>query len=65
MLALIHFAPWYQNRMRLEFGEDVRGSLAGLESQLEIPVDWVKNEDVLGSYLGRAFGNSYDFDQET
>lgn len=64
MLALIHFAPWYRNPMRLQFGEDVRDLLAGLESQLEIPVDWVKNEKVLGSYLQREFGNSYDFDQE-
>jgi ectoine hydroxylase-related dioxygenase (phytanoyl-CoA dioxygenase family) len=64
MLAMIHFAPWYRNRMRLQFGEDVRGSLAGLESQLEVPVDWVKKEEVLGSYLHRGFGNSYDFDQE-
>lgn len=64
MLAMIHFAPWYRNRMRLQFGEDVKGKLAGLESQLEIPVDWAKNEDVLESYLGRGFGNSYDFGQE-
>lgn len=64
MLAMIHFAPWYRNPMRLQFGEDVRELLAGLESELEIPVDWVKNEKVLGSYLRREFGNSYDFDQE-
>ena len=63
MLAMIHFAPWYRNPMRLQLGEDVMGLLAGLESQLEIPVDWVKNEQVLGSYLQREFGNSYDFDQ--
>lgn len=64
MLAMIHFAPWYRNRMRLAFGEDVKGLLEGLESQLETPVDWVRNEKILGSYLGCAFGNSYDFDQE-
>ncbi|KAK2614640.1 hypothetical protein N8I77_001448 [Diaporthe amygdali] len=64
MLAMIHFAPWYRNPMRLQLGEDVSGLLAGLESQLEIPVDWVKNEKVLGSYLQREFGNSYDFGQE-
>lgn len=64
MLAMIHFAPWYRNPMRLEFGQDVKGLLAGLEPQLEIPVDWVKSEEVLGSYLHRGFGNSYDFDQE-
>lgn len=64
MLAMIHFAPWYCNPMRLKFGEDMKGLLAGLESQLEVPVDWVKNEEVLGSYLQREFGNAYDFDQE-
>lgn len=64
MLAMIHFAPWYRNRMRLQFGEDVRGLFAGLEPQLEIPVEWVRNEEILGSYLQRGFGNSYDFDQE-
>lgn len=64
MLAMIHFAPWYRNRMRLQFGEDVRGLLAGLESHLEIPVDWVKSDNALRSYLQRGFGNSYDFDQE-
>lgn len=64
MLAMIHFAPWYRNPMRLQFGEDVRGLLAGFESQLEIPVDWMRDEQALGSYLQRGFGNSYDFDQE-
>ncbi|KAL3297878.1 phytanoyl-CoA dioxygenase [Colletotrichum asianum] len=64
MLAMIHFAPWYRNPMRLQFGEDVKGLLAGLEPHLEIPVDWAKNDEVLGCYLHRGFGNSYDFDQE-
>lgn len=64
MLAMIHFAPWYRNPMRLEFGEDVRDFVAGLESRLEIPVDWVKSDKALRSYLQRGFGNSYDFDQE-
>ena len=64
MLAMIHFAPWYRNPMRLQLGEDVRGLLDGLGSGLEIPADWVDNEGVLGSYLQREFGNSYDFDQE-
>ncbi|KAF9877613.1 phytanoyl- dioxygenase [Colletotrichum karsti] len=64
MLAMIHFAPWYRNPMRLQFGEDVRPLLAGLEKHLEIPVDWIEQQEALGSYLGRGFGNSYDFDQE-
>ncbi|KAF4899365.1 Kanamycin B dioxygenase [Colletotrichum fructicola] len=64
MLAMIHFAPWYRNPMRLQFGEDVQPLLAELEPDLEIPVDWMKSDEVLRSYLHRGFGNSYDFDQE-
>jgi hypothetical protein len=62
MLAMIHFAPWYRNSMRLEFGESVRGVVEG-ETGLEIPVDWVGEEEVMGRYLNRGFGNSYDFGQ--
>ncbi|EAA33938.1 phytanoyl-CoA dioxygenase [Neurospora crassa OR74A] len=64
MLAMIHFAPWYRNRMRLELGEDVRPVLEREDLGLEVPVDWVGREEVLGRYLNRGFGNSYDFDQE-
>ena len=62
MLAMIHFAPWYRNRMRLELASDVRPLLDndGLQTQ----VDWVEREDVLGRYLDRGFGNSYDFGQD-
>ncbi|KAH6685417.1 hypothetical protein F5X68DRAFT_135924 [Plectosphaerella plurivora] len=64
MLAMIHFAPWYRNGMRLEFGEDVKPLLEQKDLGLEIPVNWVAREKVLGSYMNRAFGNSYDFNQE-
>ncbi|OAQ59850.1 phytanoyl-CoA dioxygenase (PhyH) domain-containing protein [Pochonia chlamydosporia 170] len=68
MLAMIHFAPWYRNPMRLEFGDDVRPVLEGLEKSgklgLEVPVDWVARGKVLEGYLNRGFGNSYDFNQE-
>ncbi|KAK6083249.1 phytanoyl-CoA dioxygenase [Seiridium cupressi] len=67
MLAMIHFASWYRNPMRLEFGEDVRPILQGLQQEdklaLEIPINCVKREKVLDTYLNRGFGNSYDFDQ--
>ena len=33
------------------------------EEGLEIPVDWVGEEEALGRYLNRGFGNSYDFGQ--
>lgn len=64
MFAMIYLAPWYYNPMILGFGEDVNGLLAGLELPLEIPVDLMKNQKVLRSYLQREFGNTDDFDQE-
>ncbi|KAI3317514.1 hypothetical protein HD806DRAFT_367842 [Xylariaceae sp. AK1471] len=67
MLAMIHFASWYRNLMRLEFAEDVKPALEKLESRgelgLEVPVDWVSRQQVMDSYLNRAFGNAYDFNQ--
>lgn len=71
MLAMIHFAAWYRNRMRLALGEDVRPVLEGLEAEgrlgLDVgAVDWAPREALLGAggYLDRGFGNSYDFDQQ-
>ncbi|KAJ2903068.1 hypothetical protein MKZ38_010489 [Zalerion maritima] len=68
MLAMIHFAPWYRNKMRLEFAEDIKPVLEKLEEDrklgLQVPVDWVSNENAMGGYLDKGFGNSYDFDQE-
>jgi hypothetical protein len=68
MLAMIHFAPWFRNRMRLELGDDVKPILEGLERGgklgLDVPVNWASREAVLEGYLNRGFGNSYDFSQE-
>ncbi|KAL2134549.1 hypothetical protein VTI74DRAFT_11521 [Chaetomium olivicolor] len=64
MLAMIHFAPWYRNPMRLEFGEDLKPLLQERDLGLDIPVDWVSRKEVLERYLNRGFGNSYNFDQE-
>ena len=65
---MIHFAPWFRNRMRLELGEDVKPTLENLEREgklgLDVPVDWATREAVLEGYLNRGFGNSYDFSQE-
>ncbi|TQS31843.1 hypothetical protein Golomagni_07864 [Golovinomyces magnicellulatus] len=67
MLAMIHFAPWYRNPMRLRLSSDVKPILESLEKQgkfdLEAPVDWIAREDALKEYLNRGFGNSYDFNQ--
>ncbi|KAF4122905.1 Phytanoyl-CoA dioxygenase (PhyH) [Geosmithia morbida] len=68
MLAMIHFAPWFRNKMRLEFGRDICPILEKLENEgnlgLEVPVDWVEVDMALGRYLNRGFGNSYNFSQE-
>jgi len=67
MLAMIHFASWYRNPMRLEFAEDVKPILEELDSRgelgLQVPVDWVPKQQAMDTYLNRAFGNAYDFDQ--
>lgn len=67
MLAFIHFAPWYRNQMRLEFGSSIKPVLDKLEDTgalgLDIPVDWVSDEEAMSNYLNRGFGNSYDFSQ--
>ncbi|KAL6872056.1 hypothetical protein J3F83DRAFT_733650 [Trichoderma novae-zelandiae] len=67
MLAMIHFAPWYRNPMRLQLGDDVKPVLEDLDRQgqlgLDVPVDWVSSEEAMKTYLNRGFGNSYDFNQ--
>lgn len=63
MLAMIHFAPWYRNPMRLEFGDDIKPILANDARNLEIPVDWTTTHEAGNNYLNRGFGNSYDFNQ--
>ncbi|KAI1430896.1 hypothetical protein GGR50DRAFT_682496 [Xylaria sp. CBS 124048] len=67
MLALIHFANWYRVGMKLEFAYDINPVLVKLKFQdqldLEIPVNWVPKDQVANTYLSRAFGNAYDFNQ--
>ncbi|EPQ52035.1 hypothetical protein GLOTRDRAFT_64771 [Gloeophyllum trabeum ATCC 11539] len=58
MLAMIHFAPWYRNQMRLEFPKGMELLLAN--PLLDMPADFV---DPPVKYLDRAFGNAYDFGQ--
>lgn len=49
--------------MRLELAEELR-PMVERETGLEIPVDWVFEEEALARYLNRGFGNEYDFSQE-
>ncbi|CAE6461781.1 unnamed protein product [Rhizoctonia solani] len=58
MLAQIHFAPWYMNQMKLEFPKGMEGMLQ--TPHLEVPTNFV---DGPIKYLGRAYGNAYDFRQ--
>ncbi|KAI1629961.1 putative phytanoyl-CoA dioxygenase [Exophiala viscosa] len=62
MLAMIHFAPWYRNPMRLELGEGIRPVIEA-EKDLDVRADYVPEELALSRYLNRGFGNSYDFNQ--
>ncbi|KAI7606589.1 hypothetical protein KC346_g10470, partial [Hortaea werneckii] len=62
MLAMIHFAPWYRNPMKLELSEDLKDNIQS-QTDLQIPVDWVSRDEALTRYMNRGFGNSYDFGQ--
>ncbi|KAG9104007.1 hypothetical protein FRC06_006271 [Ceratobasidium sp. 370] len=58
MLAQIHFAPWYMNQMKMEFPKGMEQMLQ--HPDLEMPTNFV---DAPINYLGRAYGNAYDFRQ--
>ena len=61
-MMAVHFAPWYRNQMRMEFGEGTK-PLIQAEKQLDVRVDFVPEDEAMESYLNRGFGNSYDFNQ--
>jgi hypothetical protein len=46
----------------MEFGGGIK-PLIEAEKQLDVRADFVPEDEVLKSYLGRKFGNSYDFNQ--
>lgn len=48
--------------MRLQVGEGVRPFLESCQD-LDVRADFSTEETAKASYLGRAFGNSYDFGQ--
>ena len=62
MLAMIHFAPWYRNGMTLELSEKLKPAIES-QRDLQVPVDYVSEQDAERRYLHRGFGNSYDFGQ--
>ncbi|EHA23287.1 hypothetical protein CBS63078_10891 [Aspergillus niger] len=63
MLAMIHFASWYRNPMKLEFADDLK-PLIGSQADVEVPCNWVSKSEAMSRYLNRGFGNAYDFSQE-
>ncbi|KAH0191139.1 phytanoyl-CoA dioxygenase family protein, partial [Aureobasidium melanogenum] len=65
MLAMIHFAAWYRNAMKIEFSEDLETVLDREGSDLQIQRTLVPEQTIMDGYLNRGYGNSYNFDQES
>ncbi|KAF2802205.1 uncharacterized protein BDZ99DRAFT_401728, partial [Mytilinidion resinicola] len=64
MLALIHFAAWFRNPMRVEFDEDLREVLESAGGDLQVQSVFVPRAELEERYMKRGFGNSHDFNQE-
>ena len=62
MSMAVHFAPWYRNQMKLELSEETK-PIVDAQQMLDVPVDWVSEQDAQDRYLNRGFGNSYNFNQ--
>ncbi|KAL3426458.1 phytanoyl-CoA dioxygenase [Phlyctema vagabunda] len=62
LLALIYFAPWYRNKMIMPAVESIRPLLEA-HTELEIPVEYISDEEASEKYLERAYGREYMFDQ--
>jgi hypothetical protein len=63
MLAMIHFAPWYRNVMEVNFAEELRRELEGVEGTLQVQGRFLRETEVVERYLKGAYGNAYDFNQ--
>ena len=50
--------------MQIELSEDLRPALEQFAADLQIQGRFVPEQDILGGYLKRGFGNAYDFDQQ-
>ncbi|RSH87826.1 uncharacterized protein EHS24_000343 [Apiotrichum porosum] len=60
MLAMIHFAPWYRQRMTMKLPRALRPSIDG-QDRLALAVDW---QDEPVDHLDQPFGNAFDFCQD-
>jgi hypothetical protein len=48
--------------MKLELADDLK-FMVERQTDLEVPVNWVSELEVMERYLNRGFGNAYDFNQ--
>jgi ectoine hydroxylase-related dioxygenase (phytanoyl-CoA dioxygenase family) len=60
MLAMIHFAPWYRQRMTMRLPRALRPVLDG-NPRLAVSAQWV---DEAVDHLDQPFGNAFDFSQD-
>lgn len=63
MLAMIHFAPWYRQRMSLKLPAVLQGHIdaASRFANLDVPATY-SDEHV--DHLQAQFGNAFDFNQD-
>lgn len=62
MLAFIHFAPYYRQRMTLSLGKSLQPIFSRCGNGLSAPVEWKRDSEV--DHLAGTFGNAFDFDQD-
>ncbi|OXG17201.1 phytanoyl-CoA dioxygenase family protein [Cryptococcus neoformans Tu401-1] len=60
MLAMIHFAPWYRQRMTMKLPRSPRPILEGVD-RLGVAADW---QDAEVDHLDAPYGNAFDFSQD-
>lgn len=60
MLAMIHFAPWYRQRMTMKLPRSLRSILEGVD-RLGVAADW---QDAEIDHLDTPYGNAFDFSQD-
>ena len=58
----MHFAPWYRNTMRMPMIDSLRRTIE-THTGLEIPANYITEEEALKMYLERGYGGQYDFTQ--
>lgn len=57
---MIHFAPWYRQRMTMKLPRSLRPTLEGVD-RLGVAADW---QDAEVDHLDAPYGNAFDFSQD-